>query len=213
MAARIALLVVSWCGIAVAGACIAQDATLPAESSFIIRLADDAIFADGAEAVRSREYSRSVFASAFLHGYSNPDSTIPVNAALSSSRMNGAGWNAGQVYRRAHPESVPQIMQEYGYTEFEGTGDWTVGFEAGLFKPDRGEPSTPSSPHWCWSLGFIHSADLDAQLARIVPRDVWLRGATLRVHVEGYISELGRFGHLGACQRQVYAVGVVADGG
>jgi hypothetical protein len=207
---RLTLLIVICCSIGVARA---QDPPLPAESSFIIRLADDAIVADGAEAIRSRKDSRAVFANAFLDGYSNPVSTIPVNAGMSSSRINGAGWSAGQAYRRAHPESVAQIMREYGYTEFEGAGAWTVGFEAGGFQSDTVEPTSGVWPQSCWYLKVVRTADLNAQLARVVPRDAMLRGATVRVRVKGYVSEPGRFGHMGVCQRQIYAVSVVADGG
>jgi hypothetical protein len=213
MTMRFALLCIGLSSIGAIGASHAQDLPTLAESSFITRLADEAIDADGAEAVRSREYSRSVFANAFLGGYSNPESTIPVNPALSSSRMNGAGWSAGQAYRRAYPESVAQIMREYGYKEFEGAGAWTYGFEAGGFKPDEmpegfGENSSQS----CWDLLFVRSADLAAQLAQILPRER-LRVATYRVQVTGYVGELGSFGHMGVCQRRLYAVSVVADGG
>jgi hypothetical protein len=183
-------------------------------SSVIAKLAEEAIVADGAEAARSREHSRSVFVRAFLGGYANPESTIPVNPALSESRMNGAGWSAGQAYRRANPESVPQIMRAYGYREFEGAGTWTVGFEAGGFQPDSaGEVSGASSRRACWYLAFIRSANLNEQLGQIVPRDTRSRNVALRVRVNGYVSELGQFGHLGVCQRQVYAVSMVADGG
>lgn len=210
MTTRLALVLLGCCSIGAAAASRAQDVTLPFESSFITKLADEAIVADGAEAVRNRDYSRSVFALAFLGGYANPESNIPVNSALSSSRMNGAGWAAGQAYRRAHPESLEQIMQEYGYQEFEGGGTWTVGFEAGGFQPDN---EASNSSQACWYPAFIRSAQLNEQLAKIVPGDAVLRGATLRVRVKGYVSEAGRFGHFGMCQRQVYSVSVVADGG
>lgn len=212
-ASRLAWLLVGCCGIGAAGESGGQDAPLPAESSFITKLADAAIDADGAEAMLGRKYSRSVFAQAFLGGYSTPDSTLSVNPALSSSRINGKGWSAGQAYRHAHPESVAEIMREYGYTEFEGTGTWTVGFEAGTFRPDtHGETAKASSSQTCWYLAFIHTADLDAELGRLVPGDTLLRGATLRVRVKGYVSPVGRFGHFGVCERQLHAVSVAADG-
>ena len=210
---RFALLIIGSCSIGASGACGAQEATLPVESSFIIKLADEAISADGDEAIGNREQSRSLFAHAFLHGYSTPESTIPVNAGLYSSRMSGRGWSAGQTYRLAHPESISQIMREYGYNDFEGAGSWTFGFEAGGFQPDdAGEGFRLSPPRACWYLAFIHSADLDAQLGRIFPPNTFLRGGTVRVHVEGYVSPPGGFGHLGHCQRQLYAVSLTVDG-
>lgn len=209
MTMRLTLVFVGCCSIGAAATCSAQDVTQATASSAIAKLAEEAIVADGAEAVRSRELYRSVFVRAFLGGYANPESTIPVNPALSESRMNGAGWSAGQAYRRANPESVAQVMRAYGYREFEGTGAWTVGFEAGGFKPD----AVGESSRECWYLASIRSAELDEQVARIVPRDVRLPNVTLRVRVKGYLSERGQFGHLGVCQRQVYAVSVVADGG
>ena len=211
---RLEFLIVSCCSTGAVAVASAQDATLPAESSFIFKLADEAIVADGTAAICNRELSRSDFARAFLHGYSTPGSTIPVNATLCSSRMNRRGWDAGQAYRTAHPDSVEQIMREYGYKEFEGVGAWTVGFEAGGFQPDGvAEVAGPSSPKPCWYIAFIHGADLDAQLVQIVPPEARLRGGTLRVHVKGYLSQLGDFGHFGVCQRQLYAVSVGADGG
>ena len=211
---RLALLLVSCCAAGVVGAGSAQDATLPGESSFIFELAEEAIVADGAGALCKREFSRSDFARAFLHGYSTPGSTIPVNATLCSSRMNGRGWNAGQAYRLAHPDSVAQVMREYGYKEFEGAGTWTVGFEAGGFQPDVvTETSSAKSPQNCWYLAFIHGPALSAQLEQIVPSEARLRGGILRVNVRGYLSRPGRFGHFGVCERQLYAVSVIADGG
>jgi hypothetical protein len=208
---RLALLIVASCSIGAAGACVAQEATLPDESSFITKLADEAIIADGDEAISNREQSRSVFFNAFLGGYSTPQGVIPVNASLYSSRMNGKGWSAGQAYRRAHPDSVAQIMHEYGYIEFEGVGAWTFGFEAGGFQPDDARDALrANSPQACWYLAFIHSADLDAQLGRIFPPNTFLHGGTLRVRVKGYVSSLGEFGHLGMCQRRLYAVSVSA---
>jgi hypothetical protein len=207
------MLLVGCFGIGAAGESRGQEATLPAESSFITKLADEAIDADGAEARLGRKYSRSVFAHAFLGGYATPGSTLPVNPALSSSRINGKGWSAGQTYREIHPESVARVLREYGYTEFEGTGTWTVGFEAGAFRPDnRSETSNTSSPKSCWYLAFIHTPDLDAQLARLLPGGIRFRGATLRVRATGYVSPVGRFGHFGVCERQLHAVSVAADG-
>jgi len=104
-------------------------------------------------------------------------------------------------------------MREYGYKEFEGTGVWTYGFEAGGFRPDTiPKALSANSSQSCWHLKFVNSADLSAELVRIVPRDAMLREARYRVRVEGYVSELGRFGHMGVCQREVYVVSVVADG-
>src|SRR6476660_4606928 len=214
MTMRLALLFIGFCSIGATAASHAQGAPRPAESSFIIKLADEAIAADGAEAVRNRGYSRSVFASGFLGGYSNPETPSPkVDPALYSSRMNGAGWSAGQAYRRARPESVAQIMREYRYKEFEGAGVWIYGF--GHFEPDTiPEDLSANSPQSCWYLSLVRSADLAAQLARIVPSDP-LRVASYRVRVRGYVSELGSFGrpHMRVCQRRIYVVSVIADGG
>jgi hypothetical protein len=102
-------------------------------------------------------------------------------------------------------------MREYGYKKFQGTGVWTVGFEAGDFQPDHAtELLDPTRPRSCWELLVIHSAELDAQLARIVPRDALLHTTNLRVSANGYVSPLGDF--YGYCQRQLYAVSMSADG-
>ena len=153
MITRVALVLVGCCSISAAAASRAQELSPLSESSFITRLADEAIVDDGAEAVGSRNSSRAVFAAAFLGGYSNPESTIPVNPAVASSRMNGAGWSAGQAYRHAHSDSISQIMREYGYKEFEGTGVWRYGFEAGGFQPDTVPKAlSANSQQSCWQL-------------------------------------------------------------
>ena len=104
-------------------------------------------------------------------------------------------------------------MREYGYKEFEGTGVWRYGFEAGGFQPDTVPKALrANSQQSCWHLKFVNSAALSAQLARIIPRNAMLRAASYRVRVEGYVSEIGRFGHMGLCQREIYAVSMVADG-
>jgi len=222
---RLALLIVGCCGVGAAGPCRPQDATLPAESSFITKLANEAINADGPEAIGNREQSLSIFVGSFLMGYANPGSTIPVNEARYFSRMNGRGWNAGQAYRSAHPESVAQIMREYGFREFAGRGSWNVGFEAGDFEPDAAAVnSVGGSREPCWELALMHTPQLDAQLRRVVPHDVLLHGAILHVRVKGYVSQPGTFGRIleiapdgkvvgGSCQRRLYALSVSAYGG
>lgn len=169
--------------------CNSEEATFPAESSFVTKLADDAIAADGSEAAGNRELSRSTFVRAFLGGYSTPGgSSVPVNPKLYWSRLNGKGWEAGASYRRAHPDSIPDVMREFGYREFEGTGVWTVGFEAGGFMADDREPTNATDLKSCWQLYMIHTAKLDAEIGRIVPFETWLHGAEIRIRVKGYLS-------------------------
>jgi hypothetical protein len=210
---RLALLLFGCYSFGIAGKCIAQDA-VPSDSSVVIKLADEAIAADGDEAIRNRELSRSFFAPAFLRGYTAPGVTAPeVNRYALYSRMGGKGWTAGQAYRREHPGSVAQIMHEYGYKEFEGAGAWSVGFEAGQFQPDaEAETSRSSLKYSCWHLATIQSADITAQLRQILPHET-LNTVTLRVRITGYVSPLGRFGQLGLCERQLYASRVSDSGG
>jgi hypothetical protein len=202
---------VGCCGMGAAGPCNAQDATPPTESAFIRKLTDEAIAADRVEPICDDEQSRASFADAFLGGYSTPSSTgVPVNPAFCTSRMNGRGWDAGMAYRRAHPDSVVQIMREYGYKEVEAVGAWNYGFEAGDFHPDS--VADVSTSQTCWLIRFVHSANLDAQLLRIVSPEARLHSATFRVRVKGYLTPLSSL-ELAGCQRQLYAISITADRG
>jgi hypothetical protein len=206
---RLAFLLVACCSFG-AGECQAQDAGLSG-SSVVIRLADEAIAADGDEAVNNRELARSYFVTGFLTGYANPETTAPVvNPYALYSRMYARSWTAGQAYRRAHPDSVAQIMHEYGYKDFDGAGSWTSGFETSIFRPDSGEAFDSGSKTSCWHLAIFRSPEMAEQL-RTLPRDS-LTEFTLRVLVRGYVSPPRPFLSSG-CQQQIYATSVAAGGG
>jgi hypothetical protein len=184
----------------------------PAKSSFIVKLADEAINADGSEAAENRDLSRAIFTNSFLHGYSTPNGTLPVNSNLYSSRLNGKGWQAGQAYRLRHPDSVAQIMREYGYTPSQASGTWTFGFEAGGFAPDNvQEPPHPDWGQSCWYLSFVFDAAHASDVSKLIPPDQRIGGGTIRIQVKGYLSPRGSFGHFGACPRQFYATSVSAE--
>lgn len=186
--------------------------SMPAESSFIIRLADDAINADGPEAVKDRERLRIVFAEAFLNGYIVRDISTPMSPNL-SNRLSAKGWNSGAAYRQANPYSVAHIMREYGYTASEATGTWSYGFEAGRFIADNVQEPPPSRGGMsCWDLSFIFDIDDKVGIGRVLPMEQYSRGGTIRLHVKGYLSPRGSGGNLGDCARIFYATDVSAEG-
>lgn len=211
MARKFALIIVTFCTSVILGGCGTENSAFPKESSFIIEFADQAIDAEGSEAIYDRSEFRSVFAKAFLRGYADHEGTISTDPTWLWSRLFNAGWIAGQAYRIAHPGSLADIMHEYGFSEFTGTGSWTIGFEAGTFQSDTVRISSGDWPQSCWYLETIRSEELDAQLAEIIPPEEILEYRTLRVRVGGYVSELGQFGHLGKCEREVYAVSVAEE--
>jgi hypothetical protein len=104
---RLALLIVGCCSIGAAGPGRPQVPTLVAESSFITRLADEAINADGPDAIANRDQSRSAFVNAFLMGYANPGSTIPVNEGFTSR----GSMVVGGVLVKHIEERIPSRLQ------------------------------------------------------------------------------------------------------
>jgi len=209
---RFALIFFGCCSFGAAGECFAQD-VVPPDSSVAIKLADEAISADGNEAVLNRELARSQFAAAFLDGYANPETTTGtvVNAYSLYSRMYGRGWTAGQAYRRAHPDSVAQIMHEYGYKDFDGAGSWTGDWEGSSFRPDSSAGLADStSKTSCWHLAIFKSPEIPGQL-KLLPRAPLSGAVTRRVRVTGYVSPLRNFDASG-CLQQLYATSVGPDG-
>jgi hypothetical protein len=187
---------------------------LPVESSFITKLADKAIAAEGGEALMNRERSRFLFSSAFLGGYSNPGATTTDSQNSSIGRLSESGFIAGRGYRLANPDAVADVMNEYGYKTFEGVGTYEVGFEAGYFRPNHEPIGTNISLSSCMNLFAVQSTTLATQLQQTIPRDAYQKGASIHVHVEGYVSSPNPPdppSAMNMCPRQLYVTGVSAE--
>jgi hypothetical protein len=101
-----------------------------------------------------------------------------------------------------HPESVDSVMKGYGYSYVEVTGKYQVGFENSYFAlatPLNDRPATEPkadtrpSPWWLSVFGSVDSNNSEIK-SRFGPCD--------NLHVKGYLSPKGRYGHLGGAERE-----------
>jgi hypothetical protein len=193
---------------------------VPTQSSFIMQLADQAIEADGAEAIADREYSRLVFASSFLNGFTHPEFNTPLPDRY-PERLGQKGTQAGQAYRRANPDDLDLIVREYGYEKYEGVGVWSVDWEGNSFVPDDvGTNPVQSNARACWRISSIPSPEINEQMQRLISPEERSSGTRKRVRVVGYLSPsityVARPGGppgppSNICQRTVLATNISAD--
>jgi hypothetical protein len=116
----------------------------------------------------------------------------------STSDATMRGFEAGQAYRREHPENLKQIFEGYGYTTIEADGWWKAGFEVSDFRSKK-------SPQESWWLTVIANEG-DAQKVRVEARQ-----EGVQVHVSGYLSPPGYYGHLGQSRRELFATSVTPE--
>ena len=156
----------------------------------VLRLADKYLASTGNLHAEDRREIRGDFCDSFLRGFMTP-----------GARMEGGtgagrdGFVAGQEYRRAHPASMKEIMEGFGYTEIEAEGVWTVSFEHSGFRPRH----QPQVEWWLWEYGGIPS-DL--------PANQEMPSSGLRVRVHGYLSPSGHYGHLGSYPHEFFPTAI-----
>jgi len=186
---RIASLTVFvWCAFASVPS-VAYELRLPADTSFITKLADAAIDAEVAEAARDRGQSRRMFQEAFLGGWlTNLDVVTSSQSQFRySTRLHIKGWLEGMNYRSTRPDSAAEIMREYGYTKFEGTGSWQRGPGIDSLRLDEATMRTYGvTGRSCVDLTFIYNDEIRAKIR--LPEEVLIRGITASVKLIGYIS-------------------------
>ena len=170
----------------------AGEAKALAESSFIIGLADNAIDAEGAEAVANRETFRRVFADWFLISFAKLEGDMGPNAETLSSRIMYRGGQAGHAYRIANPDSVQRVMVEYGYEKYEVVGEYVVKlFGFNYFVPEN-EIVRPfrTTPFACWHLNVVQSPELTTQMQRLFSAEEYRAGSRKYVRVMGFLGPL-----------------------
>jgi hypothetical protein len=147
---------------------------------------------------KDQQRARARFVRAFFLGI-----TIPASSPGSSDDEYSRGFKTGQEYRRANPDKIKETFESFGNVVTEAEGVWTTGFEHSGF-----EPRGPNSNHenwWLWTTP-------DTVYEPPEGRRFFGRGAT--VHVTGFLSPKGTYGHLGAYDRDFYATRISeADGG
>jgi hypothetical protein len=135
-----------------------------------------------------RNKVRAEFSRGFFSGFTNPAGEIV--GGEHDARWHG--FKSGQDYRRSNPESLKEIMEAFGYTAIEADGIWTVGFEHSGFRP-RGQTTDGT---W-WLLGFGSTQGASR-------KDFEISDGGVAVHVVGFRSPIGSYGHLGSYNYQFY---------
>jgi hypothetical protein len=158
----------------------------------VARLADG--YAKSLPQPEKRAEAKRDFESTFLTGFTTP------NVSLGSpSDAAAAGLKAGQAYRREHPAKVKEILEGYGYVATEADGLWEAGFEVSEFKPAK----NPKENWWITVLGEEGAALEGAERVHV---EASVDG--VQVHVSGFLSPKGHYGHFGVGEREFIATSI-----
>lgn len=128
------------------------------------------------------------YAQDFFMGFTHPS---PDRGVYTESAALRDAYIHGQTYWREHPDERKKIFAGYGYIAVDAEGAWSQGFEKSSF-----EPSNPAGGKW-WMrpLGDGRWRELGLDACKGNGRS--------RVHVTGYLSPEGHYGHLGAYEHEV----------
>jgi len=127
----------------------------------------------------------------FFQGFTHPSGGIFTKSSL----MRDA-YTKGQVYWRDHPSRRDYIFAGYGYLAIEQDGIFSRGFEKSDFQSD----GLRVNLWWMTSLGDVAWRDIGVEPLRTGPS---------HLHIVGYLSPKGQFGHLGAYEREVLVTSAV----
>lgn len=167
---------------------------VPAE---VIRLAEQ--YVASLPWPQDREAVRSEYLKAFFRGFIHPDR--PARFDPARPQHAAIGFRAGQGYRRAHADKIEETMRGFGYVAVTAEGSYTTGFETSWFEP-RGQPEQD------WWVRFMADSRLgppeDGPTSRL--------GFSLPVRVTGFLSQPGRYGHLGAYDHELLVTSIVPLG-
>jgi hypothetical protein len=155
------ILSVTWSLVAVS-----SEEPYPAQSSFVIQLADAAIDAEGIDATSDKGLLRQTFADSFLIAFVSFKQDPDFGSERPGPRISYRGQQAGYVYRSANPDSVERVMREYGYEPYEVVGEYSVKlFSQSYFLPEN-ETVRPfrTTTFACWSLGGINTREMSEQM-------------------------------------------------
>ena len=94
-----------------------------------------------------------------------------------------AGMRTGHRFRQKDPNAISEVLAGYGYTPVKVVGAFSFGYEEMSFIPGENE-----SEKW-WVLATLEAGEAARRCQR----------GTL----SGYLSAIGRHGHLGAYRHQV----------
>lgn len=139
------------------------------------------------------------FQRTFLIGFTEPNVSIG-----SPNDAETSGLEAGHDYRRKHPEKLKEILEGYGYVATEADGFWRAGFEVSDFKPKK----NPKETWWITVIGEEGAAREGAERVHV---ERSMDGA--QVHIIGFLSPEGYYGHFGVGRREFMATGITAAKG
>lgn len=133
------------------------------------------------------------YAAWFFSGYVHPNGGIQTKSELMRD-----SYTRGQSYWRDHPDERDAILAGYGYLRVDMDGIWSRGYEKSSFVPTDLESQT----WWLSSFGGARWEDLlrSGKMER--------NFGAAQVHITGYVSPDGAFGHLGAYRREVLVTSV-----
>jgi hypothetical protein len=137
--------------------------------------------------------NRERFAHAYADGYF--EGVVHANRSLIPSNPGTAyehGILAGKKALREDPRVFQQVMKAFGYQEMEASGTWETGFEHSRFVADG------ASTGQAWWLSFLDTSRLPERPSPSSRGDL----VTVRLKVHGYLSTLGRYGHMGGSGRE-----------
>ena len=166
-------------------------APLPGRSNVpaaVLRLADAYVGSLTNKQSQDKEEIREHFTRSFFQGFTMRGATMS-GGTVADER----GFLAGQEYRQVNPTKIKETMEGFGYIDTEADGTWTVSFEHSGFRPQ----SQPAQTWWLSSFGDTRS-DL--------PKDTKIPDQGVRIHVTGFLSPSGHFGHLGGYDHEFYTI-------
>ncbi|MDX8122115.1 hypothetical protein SKZ59_10045 [Janthinobacterium sp. GMG2] len=138
------------------------------------------------------------YAQWFFEGLTHPSGGIVTqSAAMRDAYVNG------QRYWRDHPSERTNIMAGYGYRAIERDGVWSRGFEKSVFQPAHADLDSDAGAWWFNSFGSVAWRDVGL----VAPNSSYEKP---RVHIAGYLSPKGHYGHLGAYEHEVLVTSGVA---
>lgn len=155
----------------------------------VVQSADDFAHRSMGRQLPPREVMLGEYSKNFFSGFTHPWGGVITKSALIQD-----AYTRGQAYWHEHPEDRGNIFAAYGYTAVERDGVWSRGFEKSTFEPVGATRAT----WWMSSFGGRpwSEAGLDPGLGR----------GRVPVHIEGYLSPNGRYGHLGTYERELLVI-------
>ena len=163
----------------------------PVAPPAILRMADAYLSSPGRQDKPGGENSvRRSYLQEFFSGFVNPKGTI--NGGTSTDHV---AFQAGQEYRHNHPDKLKETMEGFGFTATNADGVWSVEFERSAFRMEN-----HSGRDW-WLTELP-----DPESAQVRDRSFW--DSSGPIHISGFLSPKGNYGHLGGYDHRFFATNI-----